>query len=83
MERSKNSKMDFIESDSDDSAGGKKDAAEPVVSFTPEETEAAKQMIIELKAQGNEFFSASDHDNALLKYTVRKLHFYDGFTTAS
>ena len=59
--------MDFIESDSDEEG---KASGVDVNSFTPEEIEATKESILALKAEGNAFFTAADHDNALIKYTV-------------
>ena len=60
--------MDFIESDSDDS--DKKPSGEETPTFTEEEIETTKESILALKAEGNAFFTAGDHDNALAKYTV-------------
>lgn len=58
--------MDFVESDSDDE---RKPSAQDR-NYSAEETEALAQSIAALKAEGNAFFTAGDHDNALVKYTV-------------
>lgn len=63
--------MDFIETDSDD--GDRKPSGEETT-FTEEEIESIKESILALKAEGNAFFTAGDHDNALAKYSVFRLN---------
>lgn len=61
--------MDFVESDSDEE---QKPAGEEgsELTFSSEEIESTTESIMALKAEGNAFFTAGDHDSAVAKYTV-------------